>query len=198
MRLADEIDRLQGWPNLHFDIEDGNFTPNITFGQKTLFEMGRYVAPRRLDVHLMVNEPLNWLPAVRASGAESVTAHIEALRFPLLFLNAARDMGLKAGLALNLATPWQAVLPFQTSMDRLLVMTSEPDGKGEMLNGTALEKALEAAKQLPIAVYADGGLGLAEAVQLRKAGAAGCVMGRTIFKNREPAKIIEMMQNELK
>ena len=196
LHLAGEIDRLKGWPDLHFDIEDGNFTPNLTHGQKTLEAVSAYIVPRKLDVHLMVSEPLAWLPVIEKCSASSVCAHLEALRFPLLFLNGARERGMKAGLALNLGTPWQAVLPFADCMDYLLVMTSEPDARGEHLNAKAYDKALEAAASLPLPVYADGGLTVEKAIGLLHAGASGCVLGRAVFQAEDPAALLCMIQNE--
>jgi ribulose-phosphate 3-epimerase len=187
LRIAQDIDRLRGWENLHFDLEDGNFTPNVTFGQKTLLAAADYVRPRRLDVHLMVNEPLAFLPVLQKASVGSACAHLEALRYPLVFLNDAKALGIKAGLALNFASPLEALAPFLQDMDYLLVMTAEPDGVGEQLNGAALEKAMRAAKTLPVPVYADGGLDEAAAVALSKAGAAGVVFGRLVFRAKNPA-----------
>ncbi len=187
LRIAQEIDRLRGWGSLHFDLEDGNFTPNITFGQKTLIAAAEYVRPRRLDVHLMVSDPLAFLPVLQKAGVGSACAHLEALRFPLVFLNEAKALGIKAGLAINFATPLETLAPFLPDMDYLLVMTAEPDGRGERLNEAALEKALRAAKTLPVPVYADGGLEETAAAALSKSGAAGAVFGRLVFRAENPA-----------
>ena len=194
LRLAQEIDRLRGWPDVHFDMEDGNFTPNITFGQRTLAAVAAYAAPRRLDVHMMAAGPLALLPAVHQAGAASVSAHLEALRFPLLFLNGARSLGMKAGLAVNFSTPVEALSPFVPQMDFLLVMTAEPDAQGETLNPLALAKALKAARTLPLPVYADGGLGEEEILALAEAGAAGCVLGRLVFRGGDPAAALQRLQ----
>lgn len=186
LRIAQEIDKLQDWPWLHFDIEDGNFTPNLTFGQKMMKNVGQYAAPRKLDVHLMTTDPMAFLAPARDSGAGSICAHIEALRFPMLFLNTARQMGMRAGLALNIGTPLEAVEPFIQQMDYLLVMTAEPDGEGEQFHPHAFEKALKAARTLPIDVMADGALSREAVMELHRAGAAGCVLGRLVFKADDP------------
>jgi len=186
LRLSQEIDNIKDWPWIHFDIEDGNFTPNMTFGQKMLKSAGAYVAPRRLDVHLMVTDPMAFLAPARDSGAGSICAHLEALRFPMLFLNSARQMGMKAGLALNIGTPLSAIEPFIEQMDYLLVMTAEPDAEGEQFHRHAFEKALTAARTLPIEVYADGALTREKVMELHRAGAAGCVLGRLVFKAEDP------------
>ncbi len=186
LRLAEQMDRLGDWKWLHFDVEDGNFTPNMTFGQKTLRAVSGYWAPKCLDVHLMVTDPMAWLPHLKACGVRSVCAHIEALRFPLLFLNTAKDMGMRAGLALNIATPLEAVRPFLDDMDTLLLMTAEPDGKGERLNKYALDRAVKAAEECPVPVMADGALDEKAVKALGDAGAFGCVLGRLIFSSGDP------------
>lgn len=193
LNLAGEIGKLNQWPWLHFDIEDGNFTPNLTFGQKTLAAAGRLAAPRRLDVHLMTANPLAFLEPVHESGAASVCAHLEALRFPLLFLNRARQMGLKAGLALNLGTPLSAAASFLEALDYLLVMTAEPDGQGEQLSRAALTKAMTAARELPVQVLADGALDDGAVSALAGAGAAGCVLGRLVFGAPAPYEKLEAL-----
>ena len=191
LRVAQEIDRLQDWPWFHFDIEDGNFTPNITFGQKMLRSVSAYIAPRKLDVHLMTSNPMSWLPVLRECGVESVCAHLEALRFPLLFLNSARDMGMKAGLAINISTGLESIAPFINSMDTLLVMTAEPDSRGEELNQHALEKAAKAAATMPIHVMADGNLNQEALAYLSCAGVYGCVLGRLVFRADDPFHAVQ-------
>ena len=193
LHIAREIDRLGDWPYLHFDIEDGNFTPNITFGQKMLAKVGAYIAPRRMDVHMMATDPLALLPFIRDAGAMSVSAHLEALRFPLRFLNTARDMGMRAGLALNVGTPLSAVEPFLEAMDFLLVMTAEPDARGEALQPHALQKALTAAGTLPVDVIADGALNEEAVHALDAAGAYGCVLGRLVFRSDTPCEAIRRL-----
>lgn len=196
LQLGREIERLKDWPDLHFDVEDGNFTPNITFGQKTLRGVAARIAPRGLDAHLMVNHPLAFLPMLAEAGVASVSAHLEALRFPLQFLNGARALGMQAGLAINIGTPWEAVLPFAHAMDFLLVMTAEPDNLGEQLNAAAVDKAIAAARHMP--VYADGALDAPAVGRLAAAGAAGCVLGRYVFGSDDPLTALQNLQLSLR
>lgn len=197
LQIGEEIGRLGDWPDLHFDIEDGNFTPNITFGQKMMKNVSRAIAPRQLDVHMMAMRPLELLPALKEANVKSACAHLEALRFPLQFLNGVRQAGMKAGLALNFATPLEAVQPFLPQIDYLLVMTSEPDNAGEPLNTLAFHKALKAAESLPVPVYADGALGENEVLALHKAGAAGCVLGRLVFGSPDPALTLRHLAEQM-
>ena len=133
-----------------------------------------------------MKKPKQVQSAEKNSGAGSICAHLEALRFPMLFLNSARQMGMKAGLALNIGTPLSAIEPFIEQMDYLLVMTAEPDAEGEQFHHHAYEKALTAARTLPIEVYADGALTREKVMELNAAGAAGCVLGRLVFKAEDP------------
>lgn len=195
LQIGREIERLGDWPDLHFDIEDGNFTPNITFGLKMLRAVAEKCNPRRLDVHMMVSHPLPYLPELHKANVQSVSTHLEALRYPLRFLNEARALGMKAGLALNLGTPWEAVLPFAHAMDYLVVMTAEPDGLGEQLNQLAVQKAIDAAGHLP--VYADGALNPEALHRLANAGAEGCVLGRLAFQTENPQKTLSALLTAL-
>lgn len=197
LEIGNELRRLGDWPDIHFDIEDGNFTPNITFGQKMLHAVAGEIAPRRLDVHMMANHPMELLPELAKANVASVSAHLEALRFPMAFLGAARQSGMKAGLALNIGTPWEAVKPFADAMDFLLVMTAEPDGRGEQLNPFALEKAVAAA-QSGLRVYADGALDKPALHKLAEAGVEGCVLGRLVFRSQNPLETLTMLATELK
>lgn len=186
LKLGEEIEALREWPCIHLDIEDGHFTPNITFGQKTLQAVAALAGPGKLDVHMMVCLPLELLPVIAEAGAPSVCAHIEALSFPLRFLNRARQLGMKAGLALNFSTPLSALEIFLPNLDFALIMTSEPDEAGEKLYPAAFQKALSACEKLPVPIFADGGLGEKEITALHQAGAAGCVLGRSVFGGGDP------------
>ena len=186
MRMGETLDELKEWPFLHADLEDGNFTPNLTFGLRLLGQVMKRAPQRQVDAHLMVTNPLDYLQPLQAMGISAVSAHVEALRFPLLFLNSARQRGMKAGLALNLQTPVALVEPFLRGMDYLLVMTAEPDAQGERLNESALQKACAAARGLRIPVLADGALDETALKRLAAAGVAGCVLGRLVFAHQNP------------
>lgn len=195
MRMGETLDELKDWPFLHADLEDGNFTPNMTFGLRLLGQVMRRAPQRQVDAHLMVTNPLDYLQPLQAMGIGSVCTHMEALRFPLLFLNGARQRGMKAGLALNLQTPVALVEPFLPSMDYLLVMTAEPDAQGEKLNEGALQKACAAAQTLPIPVYADGALDETALKRLAAAGVLGCVLGRLVFSHASPLSRLRQLDD---
>lgn len=196
MHIGDELRRLKEWPHVHFDIEDGNFTPNITFGLSLLRAAAKLISPTRMGLHLMANHPMDLLPELAELGVPRVFAHLEALPFPLLFLNRAKSLGMRAGLALNIQTPLSMLDPFMPAIDEVLVMTAEPDNAGEKLWAPGLDKAVAAARTLPIPVWADGGLTEETIRVLFKAGASGCVLGRAVFNSGDPYNALSKLKKQ--
>jgi ribulose-phosphate 3-epimerase len=197
LRLAGVISDLRDWPFLHIDVEDGNFTPNITFGMKTTAAICRVSGQMIKDVHFMVKDPCFWLEQVAPLGVSRVYAHIETLDYPLLFLNRAHELGIEAGLALNVKTPLEFTRPFWPRCDALLVMTAEPDNEGERLYVPAFEKAVLIASQVPseLKVYVDGALDLQAVRKLMRANIAGAVLGRSVFSASEPRnRLLELQE----
>ena len=189
--IKEELKRVGKWSSIHFDIEDGNFTPNITFGLSLLKKMTEIVEPKKIMVHLMVTNPLYYLNELSLIGVGSVFAHIEALAFPMAFLNRARSLNLKAGLAFNISTPLTYVKPFVPLLDAVLIMTSEHDEAGENLWLPALDKVKEAVDLLQIPVWADGGLNDAAINNLYHVNAYGGVLGRHVFSSADPMGVLE-------
>ncbi len=124
LNLRESLDKTEGWPLLHIDIEDGNFVSNISFGMKTVRAICNVAGNRSIDVHMMANNPLNYLEELAVCGVSSVCAHLEALDYPMVFLNRARSLGMKAGLALNMKTPVIETEIVWRMMDYLLLRTS--------------------------------------------------------------------------
>ena len=170
---------------VHIDIEDGNFVPNITFGMKTVGAICRAAENREIDVHLLVNKPENYIETLAELGISSVCAHIEALPYPLLFLNRARSFGMKAGIAVNISTPLSAVREIRKELDYLLLMTAEPDNNGCRLYHPALLRALETAATWSVPVIADGGLDMEAVSKLEESGAWAAVLGRNFIMEEE-------------
>ncbi len=189
LRLADQIDQLEGHPFLHLDLEDGNFVPNLTFGMKTV----RAVAERagqELDAHLMVTDPGIYLEELLDLGIRKIAFHIEAVSYPAVYLNRIRERGGKAGLAFNCMEPVDSALSYEDSLDYVLIMTSEPDGKGQEFNPYMLKK-LRRAREIfsdRIRIMADGGVSEENMEQVLEAGADILVMGRAVWKAAEPGE----------
>jgi ribulose-phosphate 3-epimerase len=187
--LGEELARLGDYPYLHFDIEDGNFLPNITFGMKTI----RAIAEKtnaETDAHLMVTHPGRLIAPLKECGVKAVSVQIEALPYPSEILSQIRFSGMKAGLALNLKTAPEEVLMFLPYLDFVLFMTSEPDLSSEAFNPCVLKKIRRARKLLPkeISLWADGGIGEKEIRDVSSAGADTIILGRAVFSTPDPSE----------
>lgn len=200
LNLGQAIKDIGSWPYLHIDIEDGNFVPNITFGMKCVRAICETASEKEIQVHLLVCRPEEYLNDLAKCGVDAVIAHIETLRYPMQFLNLCHSLGMKSGLALNIKTPVDTTKFFWGLTDQLLLMTSEPDERGEELYRPALERVAETASVLPenIELFADGGLTMEELAKLNDAGISGAVLGRLVFQSRMPGNILKDIEKMLK
>lgn len=192
MNLGESIRRLEGYPYLHIDIEDGNFVPNITFGMKTV-RAAANKCTAQMDVHLMVTNPEDYLEELAAAGVGAVAFHIETAGYPQRLVNRIHKLGMRAGIALNPCTAFQAVTPYLDRIEYVLLMSSEPDGDKEAFQEHVLDKIRQLARvsEGGTDIIADGGIGSDEYDKVKEAGAAGVVMGRTIFRSEHPLSVIE-------
>ena len=184
--LKGEITRLGGYPYLHFDIEDGNFVDNITFGLKTISAV-RKLSDADFDAHLMVTDPLKYIKPLAELRFQSVSFHWESTMYPMRIIHEIKKYGMKAGIALNPATPAEAVSEYLSAVDRILVMASEPDGAGELFQKRVLEKIRRIRKlNGKIHILVDGGVD-PEIMEIAvEAGADMIVMGRAVFGSPDP------------
>lgn len=199
LAIGDVLKSLESWPFLHIDIEDGNFIPNITFGMKTVRAICANVKHKEIQVHLMVNHPMDYLEELADCGASAVVTQLEALDYPMQFLNRCKKLGMKAGLALNMKTSVEDTAIFGEVMDQLLLMTAEPDCEREELYHPALQRALEtaASRKEGIELYVDGGLTMESLKQLKIAGVNGAVLGRLVFQTANPFEMLCITKREL-
>lgn len=186
--MKNVLAKCGSFAHLHADIDDGNFVRGISFGMDYL----RGVAANTsvpVDVHLEVCNPMDYLRPLADIGIARVAAHVEALPYPSLFLSAARSLGMKAGLAINIKTPAAAVLPYADQLDELIVLTVEADSEGLKFRPGALEKIAEIRGRMkPDAwILADGGINEDNLEQVVRAGVNGIVAGRAVFGDPDPA-----------
>jgi ribulose-phosphate 3-epimerase len=178
---------------LHFDIEDGVFIPNLTFGPKTIEHL-RSKSDLPFDVHLEVHHPEDYLEAVVAAGADIVTVQVESTRFPYQALNILRNLGVRAGLAFNATTMLDIAQPALDTLDVIHLMTAEPDG---VYMPGLIEKVREADALIgdrPIEIQVDGGVSFENAALLVEAGATILVAGRAIWGTKEPVSAIQRLR----
>ena len=137
--IGEQIKSLKTWPWLHIDIEDGNFVPNITFGAKTIKRIAEN-ASQELDAHILANRPEQYLDMLSVCGVKKTAVHIETMMYPMMTLNRIRDLGMIPGLAMNFMTPVECILPFADVFDYVIMMTAEPDGRGDQFYPPILNK----------------------------------------------------------
>jgi ribulose-phosphate 3-epimerase len=186
-RLADEVARVEagGADQIHVDVMDGHFVPNITIGVPVVASL-RKVTALPLDVHLMISDPDRYLEAFAGAGAAIITVHAEAVTHLHRTLTRIRQLGAQAGVAINPATPVEAVREVVGLFDVLLVMSVNPGFGGQTFIPRSLEK-VRAARTLvttgerPAAIEVDGGVDASNAGPLAEMGASMLVAGASIF-----------------
>jgi ribulose-phosphate 3-epimerase len=190
-RLGEQIrDAEQGGADLiHVDVMDGRFVPNISMGP-VIVEAARRSTTLPLDVHLMIVEPDHLLPAFAKAGASRLTVHQETCPHLHRTLQAIRELGCSAGVAINPGSPAELLGEILPLVDLVLVMTVNPGFGGQSFLTETLGKigrlrAVLDAHGLPVRIEVDGGITEATAPQVVEAGASVLVAGTSIFNQRE-------------
>jgi ribulose-phosphate 3-epimerase len=188
LRLADAVGAAEAahvdW--YHIDAMDGVFVPNIAFGPESVAAVDA-LSDSFLDVHLMLVEPDRYLERYADAGADALTLHVEAGRHHHRHLTRIRELGLRAGLALNPGTDLRMAEPLLEAIDLLLVMTVNPGYGGQTLIRSALRTveagvALRERHGLAFEISVDGGVNAATARDVVAAGADVLVVGTGLFR----------------
>ena len=184
-RLGEEIRRAEvsGADELHLDIMDGVFVPNISYGPN-IVKLARRIAPDfHRHVHLMLTRPDKYIEPFFAAGAQTIQAHVEADCDLHTTLKAIRAKGIRAGLVLNPETPVESIRSYYGEADEYLVMTVHPGYGGQSFIAECLPKVTELRRAMPEAdIMIDGGANAETAVAAARAGANMIVAGSYLFK----------------
>ena len=191
-RIAEEISAVvdAGADYLHLDVMDGRFVPNITWGPKIVGDL-RPLTKLPFDAHLMIVEPERYVESFVAAGANIITFHIEATPHAQRLLAHLRDLGVKAGIAINPQTPVGALIDIVENCDLILIMSVNPGFGGQSFLERSLAKirearALVAERNPRCEIEVDGGINARTLPLVAAAGADVAVMGSALFDAVDP------------
>lgn len=186
-KLGQEVETIAnaGAEFIHIDVMDGMFVPSISYGMPVIKSI-RPCTDKVFDVHMMVEEPGRYVEAMKDAGADLVCVHQEACRHLDRTLNQIRELGMKAGVALNPATPVSVLDCVLGQVDMVLIMTVNPGFGGQKFIPYTLEKVRSLRKRMNLLglhtdIQVDGGIGLGNVGDVIEAGANVIVAGSAIF-----------------
>lgn len=185
--LGDQIRQLDeaGAQYVHIDVMDGSFVPNISFAFPVIKSI-RGLTDRMFDVHLMIDEPIRFIDQFADAGADIITVHAEACRHLDRTIEAIKERGILAGVALNPATPLSTIEYVLPKVDMVLIMTVNPGFGGQKLIPYTIDKVADLKKMIEKTgtkadIEVDGGINLENCTKLMDAGANIIVAGNAVF-----------------
>lgn len=201
--LAEEIATAErcGTPVVHWDVMDGAFVPNFTYGPPVIASL----RPRTsvvFDVHLMMADPARYLDDFLKAGADVLTVHLEILSHPTQatsLLQRIREAGVLAGIAVNPGTPLDGLWPWLPMVDMVLVMSVQPGFGGQSFNPIALEKLRTVRQHGPadLLLEVDGGVNRGTVAAVRDAGAQVLVVGSAFYSAADRAQAYQELRTLL-
>jgi ribulose-phosphate 3-epimerase len=190
-RLGEQVAEAieAGADYIHIDVMDGHFVPNITIGPPVVASI-RPLTSLPLDVHLMIEHPERYISEFANSGADIITVHVEACPHLHRTIQLIKELGVKAGVALNPATPLSSIEEIIPCVDLILIMSVNPGFGGQAFIPATLPKIANLHKtlndrKLSAELEVDGGITIDNAPAIVKAGANVLVAGNSVFKAQE-------------
>lgn len=201
--LYQEISRVEGEADsLHFDVMDGHFVPNITFGPGLVASLRKKVN-LFFDIHLMVDNPQKWINPFIDAGADLITVHVETSLHLDRLVTIIKEKGAKVGVALNPATSLQELEYIISEIDVVLVMTVNPGFGSQNFLFSVIPKIRDLReiikkRRLSLEIEVDGGINQDTATKVIEAGASILVAGTSVFNASDPEKAILRLKNSQK
>ncbi len=186
-RLGEQVRAVDeaGAQYIHLDVMDGAFVPSISFGMPVIKSL-REITDKVFDVHMMVEDPGRYVEDMRKSGADLITVHAEACTHLDRVVNQIKEGGMRAGVAVNPATPLSVLDPILGELDMVLIMTVNPGFGGQKFIPYTMEKIrslrrILTERGLAADIQVDGGISSANVREVLEAGANVFVAGSAVF-----------------
>ncbi|WP_339163533.1 ribulose-phosphate 3-epimerase [Siminovitchia sp. FSL H7-0308] len=202
-KLGEEIKEVEaaGADLIHIDVMDGHFVPNITMGPAVV-EAIRSITELPLDVHLMIENPDQYIEAFAKAGADYMTVHVEASPHLHRTLDEIKKQGIKSGVVLNPATPAESIKYVLDNIDMVLLMTVNPGFGGQSFIHSVLPKITEVRNMglkhgVQFDIEVDGGINPETARLCKEAGATVLVAGSSIFQQKDRKKALLEIRKEI-
>lgn len=201
-RLGEEIAAIDkaGADVIHFDVMDGHFVPNITFGIPVI-ESVRKVSKLPFDAHLMISNADAYLDAFRKAGCDWLSVHVEACPHLNRTLQRIRELGMKAGVAINPGTSLSALDACLDDVDYVLIMSVNPGFGGQSFIGQSFDRVRELKKRLgsrPVKIQIDGGIKESNIGEAARAGVDIMVVGTGFFASKDYAVQMKKLKDGAK
>lgn len=186
---------------LHYDVMDGHFVPNISFGMPVLKSLHKALPDAFYDVHLMIDDPLTYAEPFAKAGASLITFHLECGCDTAATLARIKALGCKTGLSVKPHTSVQALFPYLDQLDLALVMSVEPGFGGQKFLPTtpariAAIRAERARLGCNTLIEVDGGINTVTGPQCIEAGVDWLVAGNSLFRAEDPAAVVRVLHSK--
>jgi len=186
---------------IHIDIMDGHFVPNLTFGPKLVEDISK-LTDLPLDVHLMVDNPREMIPKFSKAGADWISIQIEATVHAHKDITMIKQLGKKAGVVLNPATPIHMLNEIITEVDYVLIMSVNPGWGGQEFIESCFNKISQLnnwinGQKLDVKIEVDGGVKIENMERVVKSGADILVIGSAVYNSKNPLETLGKIKNRL-